>query len=133
MGSTKRLRSVVHSIAQHGMSSLSWLHPHAGQWAAAHDTTVVCLDPLVGDPLAAVKGAQKPLALAAAAFQARSRDILASESFSLSELAETRATFRFEGGNEWPSSCHVEFLLTSGRRLEVAIGPDDERVEIPRT
>jgi hypothetical protein len=95
MPSRKRLRSVVHSLAHHAASSLSYLHPHLGQATERAGKWAVEID-LLGN--AVVPEALKPtkqMELSLSALRERFAQMLASEQFAITDLAESRMLFEF--------------------------------------
>jgi hypothetical protein len=130
MGSTKRLRSVVHSIAHHAMSGLCYVHPHLGHARKplrAERVSVDLLHPKI-EPAPAPQLLE--IELSTNALRQMFGELLAGESLSTDGLGSAIATFFYKGDCVWPEACLVQVETTAGIKLEDAVGFDGRRAEI---
>ena len=100
----KRARSVIHSIAHHGVSALSWLHPRLGEECANQGLASVEINLL--EAAVSTNGfiASDETKNAINALKETFSKIAASECIDVTELAEATIQFGFEKG-KWPSLC----------------------------
>ena len=115
--STKRLRSVTHSIGHHGISALSHLHPHVGHLCRAAEMNSAVLDfknVLVMTP-DHVESA--PLLNALTGLRNTFQRILSAEGGSLDEICSARIEFFFTD-YDWPASCKVFVVSSQGAEIE---------------
>lgn len=130
MASTKRLRSVTHSIAHHAISGLCYVHPHLGEHCKAAgldqigvDLLVDRFDPPVSKPTPEIVGS-------VAALRQRFVELLDAEGLERADLARAVIVFIFSRSDRWPAGCHIEvekqagvvvqdMLDFAGRRAEV--------------
>ena len=117
---TKRLRSVVHSIAHHAVSGLCRLHPHLGAACKASGRDRIAIDLLNRSGTAGVDDPSDTVRGAAGALRATFAQIVRSEHMALADVAEASALFVFERGR-WPSACHVRVVPKAGRAVEITV------------
>ena len=120
MPRTKRLRSVIHSIAHHSVSGVCYLHPRLGQACHAEGVSRIAVDLMCDNAASDIERGSHEIGTAAAALRRKFRDILRSESLSANDLSEAKALFHFDRGR-WPSACCVRVVETSGQVSEVAV------------
>jgi hypothetical protein len=132
MRSTKRLRSVVHSIAHHAMSGLCYVHPHLGQARKLLGVERISVDLLHSTVESLPKPLPRAIELSTDALSEKFFDLLASESLSRSDVVSAIATFFYKGDCTWPEACLVRIQTTSGAESEDAVGHDGRRAEILR-
>ena len=103
MPSTKRLRSIAHSIGHHSISSLSYVHPHLGERCGALSLSAASVNLLDGSvSLPAPLSKFDPLALASRALHERFIRLLESERVDAATLREASIMFQFIQNNSWP-------------------------------
>ena len=132
MRSTKRLRSVVHSIAHHAMSGLCYVHPHLGQARKPLGAERVTVDLLNSRIEPSLSPPTREIELSTHAFRETFSRLLETEALQISDLTAAAATFFFKGDSTWPDGCLVEVETPSGIKLEDAVGFDGHRAEILR-
>jgi hypothetical protein len=123
MRSTKRLRSVCHSIAHHSVSGLSFLHPHllsACRRSGIDELVVSLLDK---EPCPVALRGDRALASALVSLRAKLESILASEDLSLAELSKARLTFAADTrySDDCATVCRAELALASGGACEYTV------------
>ena len=131
MPSTKRLRSIAHSIGHHSVSGLSYIHPHLGERCGAlslSEASVNLLDGTVSLPEPLPKF--DPLALASRALHKRFIRLLESENVEAATLREASIMFQFIQSKSWPDGCYVRMTTHEGVVLEEAVASDGTRAEI---
>lgn len=100
----KRARSVIHSLAHHGVSALSWLHPRLGDECASSGLTEVEFD-LIGEQITTKEfNGSKETLLAYNALRDTFKQILKSEKMDLSHIQSASITFGFKN-ESWPNFC----------------------------
>ena len=129
--STKRLRSVAHSIGHHAMSGLSFLHPHLGKVCATNGLTRCTLDLLSGRIAVPPGPHPAPAQMACSSLSKRFADIQNSEGIDRSELGRSEISFYFLDGS-WPSTCNVVIRTPAGIVVERAVGSDGFKDDTPR-
>jgi len=130
VASTKRLRSVVHSITHHGMSGLCFLHPHLGVVCKEHEWNEVAVDLLGAVAVPQLPNPSPELALSSDAFQAKFRQLLESEGIPIADLSSAVSVFQFELSRRWPHACFTRVATVSGVQVEDVVGQDGHRAEI---
>ena len=120
MPSTKRLRSVVHSIAHHSVSGLCYVHPHLGQACKETGTDRATINLLDSEPISLIEKTSPEIGLAAPGLREMFSRILRSEEMDQSDLSEALITFIFNR-SRWPSGCYVQVTSIEGRAIEVAV------------
>jgi hypothetical protein len=130
MRSTKRLRSVVHSIAHHAISGLCHVHPHLGQARkrlGAKEVAVNLLSPAISlalDPM------PRQIALSTAALRERFAALVVAERLKAEDIRTAAATFVYRGTCTWPDVCYVLVETNEGKRIEDAVGEDGRRARL---
>lgn len=132
MRSTKRLRSVVHSIAHHAMSGLCYVHPHLGQARKSLGAERVSVDLLHSNIEPSPSPLPREIELSTNALRETFSRLLDAEALQISELTSAVAIFFFKGDATWPDGCLVQVETASGIKLEDAVGLDGHRAEILR-
>lgn len=128
MVSTKRLRSVVHSIAHHGVSGLCHLHPHLGEACQGANLQTYELSLLSTSERSEFENSIKEIYLSTEALREQFLTIVDSENQSLDDLAEASITFRFLRGR-WPSGCYVVVKTRVGHKIDVEVDSMGDPVE----
>ena len=100
----KRARSVIHSIAHHGVSALSWLHPRLGEECANQNLEYIVINLLEAAVSTNGFAASEETKSAINSLKETFLKIAASEGIDITELAEATIKFGFEKG-KWPSIC----------------------------
>ena len=100
----KRARSLVQSIAHHGVSALSWLHPRLGEEAKKQSLSSIEIDLLTGKVITADFVQSDNTSAAISALKERFYNIAEAEGTDKSEIAKANIIFGFERGR-WPSVC----------------------------
>ena len=129
MPSTKRCRSVTHSIAHHALSGLSYVHPHLGDYCkqnGALNATINLLTPLESSISSSWP---KPLKLASIALGDKFIELLGKEQIHDSQIDIAEIMFQFRNGR-WPNSCLVNIHLKNGKTIECAIDRNGRPPEI---
>ena len=120
--STKRLRSVCHSLAHHTVSGLSWLHPHLAQACRAGHQRVAHIDLLAASPYPTGASEMQPLRLALQALRARLEQILASEGMALRDLATAAVAIEFTSDDDdYCTTCHAFLALPASHLVSYAV------------
>ena len=118
--SVKRLRSVVHSTAQHAVSGLCCVHPHLGKACAASRIQSVSIDLIRAGFEPKLVEVTKELKLSCEALRGKFRGILLSEALDLAALLTASATFQFRGSH-WPIGCHVATTTLDGTNVSATV------------
>lgn len=123
MPSRKRLRSVVHSLAHHAASSLSYLHPHLGHATEKAGRSEVEVDLLGNTVVPEGLKHTKPMELSLSALRERFAQMLASEQFNLGDLAESRLLFEFRAdfSDYWPTKVNALLKPNAGKCVVSAV------------
>jgi hypothetical protein len=100
----KRARSVIHSLAHHAVSALSFLHPRLGEECLQSGLTEVKFD-LIAELITGkeFKGSKETMS-AYNALKATFEQILQSEGMDLSCIKTASINFGFKK-DSWPSFC----------------------------
>ncbi len=129
MVSTKKLRGVVYNIAQHAMSSMSYIHPHLSEHCRATRLHRATVDLLNGTLAPRNEVVSTPLGLGMTALSDAFSNICESVGVEVSALSEAEATFEFaEDG--WPRWCYVRTRTRDGKDVEAAVDRDDRKAKI---
>ena len=129
--STKRLRSVIHSVAHHAMSGLCYVHPHLGEQCKAASVREAEVDLCAGVIRSDGLTVTEPLRRGTVALREKFVGILASEDL-LPDIIES-ATIRFQfGGSRWPISCYAALEDENGISLDVAVSSSGRKAETLR-
>jgi hypothetical protein len=132
MRSTKRLRSVVHSIAHHAISGLCNVHPHLGQARKRLGVKEVAVN-LLGPAISlALDPMPRQIALSTAALRERFAALVAVERLNPEDIRTAVATFVYRGACTWPDACYVLIETNEGKRIEDAVGEDGRRARLLR-
>ena len=129
MLSEKKLRGVVYNIAQHAMSSMSYIHPHLSEHCRAVRLHRATVDLLNGTLAPCNESVSTPLGLGMTALSEMFSRICESVGVEVSALSEAEATFEFaEDG--WPRWCYVRTRTRDGKELEAAVDSVDRKAKI---
>ena len=89
MESSKRLRSVVQSLAHHAISGLSYIHPHIGRENANRNISLYLLS---GETNPRIETPSKELVLSSQALKEKFIEILNAEKMDVSIVIETECS-----------------------------------------
>jgi len=131
MGSTKRLKSVVHNVAAHAISGLSCVHPDLGTVRKAEGTERVSVD-LLQPKISLTQPVCPEVDLSTSALRRTFASMLASESWEIGDLTSAVLTFIYRGQRTWPDACYARVETNAGRVFEDAVGADGQRAQILR-
>ncbi len=95
----KRARSVIHSLAHHGVSALSWLHPRLGEECKDSGVLEVTFDLVEGKITTKDFKASKETLCAYNALKATFEKILISESIHTGEIQSASINFGFKNSS----------------------------------
>jgi hypothetical protein len=126
---TKRLRSVIHSTAHHGVSGLSFLHPHAGEACRNAGIHTIAVDLLKPGFIPPISNTTKELKLSSEALRNKFANLLCAEGIEPSTIVQGFAQFAFHN-DIWPSTCYVQVVTTEGKMLEVAVDSIGSKTEV---
>lgn len=129
MPSTKRLRSVTHSTAHHGVSGLCYVHPHLGSICKDLGYREISVDLLKSGFDPQVAEVTIELALSTEALREFFAGLLESENISKSELTSAEAIFFFHKGR-WPSASVVRVVTNEDKIIESCVDSSGRRGEI---
>lgn len=120
MLSTKRLRSVTHSIAHHSVSGLCYVHPHLGSICKKHGYREVSVNLLTQEFKPELKNISRELELSTKALREFFRGVLESEKMSIVELNSAKAIFYFYKSH-WPSASVVSVMTNENKKIECCV------------
>ena len=127
--STKRLRSVCHSLAHHTVSGLSWLHPHLAQACRGGHQPVAHIDLLSASPYPTGASELQPLRLALRALRDRLEQLLISEGMTLKDLTTASLAVEFYSDrDDYSSTCHAFLATPTGPLVSYAVDVRGNRV-----
>ena len=126
---TKRLRSVIHSIAHHAISGLCYLHPHLGIKCKEVGIKSVRLNLLTGVYEPIFNDIPRELKLSTDTLLEKFVKLLLTEKIELDNLKEATAEFKFDK-ESWAEYCHVNVVTVAGKPLEVVVTSMGEVGEI---
>ena len=116
----KRARSLIQSIAHHGVSALSYLHPQLGEEAKKQSLTSVEIDLINGNVIPAEFAQSDSTRAAISALKERFYSIAEAEGINKSEIAKANIVFGFEKGR-WPSVCWASITGTNDKVASVKV------------
>jgi len=128
MENSKRLRSVVQSLAHHSISGLSYIHPHIGR---ENDNRNISLYLLSGETNPRIETPSKELVLSSQALKEKFIEILNAEKMDVSIVIETELQFEFDSSS-YPKSCYARIKTASGKEFEKVVAINGEIGEILR-
>ena len=116
----KRARSVIHSVAHHGVSALSWLHPKLGEEGKEQNFDEIsynfCSSKITTEgflPSLETSNAFSSL-------QETFERISATEKVFISEINDANITFGFYKG-AWPNYCICSLTSKNGKVVKVKV------------
>lgn len=116
----KRARSVIHSVAHHGVSALSGLHPRLGEESKAQKLQEItydfCRSKIATDGFQVSTETEKALS----ALQETFERIGAAEEVLLSQLSNASITFGFFKGR-WANYCICSVTSLDGKNVKVKV------------
>lgn len=116
----KRMRSVIHSIAHHGVSALSWLHPRLGEECKSQNIDSILINLLDGLILNQGFLVSNETMLATKELSNNFKRIAKVEGLDISDLAYAKLEFQFKKGR-WPSFCQVDVTGTDDTVFEIRV------------
>ena len=116
----KRVRSLIHSIAHHGVSALSWLHPRLGEECKSQDLDSMLINLLDGMIITQGVLASKETILGAKELSENFKRIAKVEGLELPDLVYAKIEFQF-GKGRWPSSCQVDVTGSDDTAFEIKV------------
>lgn len=119
---TKRLRSVIHSLAHYAVSGLSYLHPHAGNASKNAGISYIGIDLLKPGFVPLQITVTKELRLSSEALRDTFARLLRAEGIDPTGIAKGYLQFSFYD-DIWPAGCYVKVTTTEDNDLEVARRP----------
>lgn len=129
MPSTKRLRSVTHSTAHHGVSGLCYVHPHLGLTCKELGYREISVNLIVQGFNPELKEITKELMLSTNALREFFIGVLESENMNVSELTSAEAIFLFHKGR-WPSASVVRVITKENKTIESCVDSSGRSCEI---
>ncbi len=114
----KRARSVIHSLAHHGVSALSWLHPKLGEESKEQKIVEVTYDFCNSQVITEGFKSSNETKNAFAALQQTFERIASGEKIYLSQLNSASITFGFKQGR-WPNYCICCLTSKNGNSIQV--------------
>jgi hypothetical protein len=123
MASIKRLNSVVHSLAHHAVSALSYLHPHLAEACEDAGQTYAEIDLMQDEPCPSRYRARKPLQLAIGELKTFYTGLLESEGFILDKIERTNLLFSFDLAryDHYCSTCTARIQTKDGKCFEKTV------------
>jgi hypothetical protein len=120
MPSAKKLSGLCHNIAHHAVSGLSFVHPHVVATCRSGGLDFLSVDLLQADPCPERFRDVTPLRLSLRALKSKLESMLASEGFSLSDLAAAELTFRpfSKDSDDYSSVCYARLRSKTGHTYE---------------
>jgi len=126
----KRARSVIHSIAHHGVSALSWLHPRLGEECTKQGYSKIEINLL--EAMVSIQGfaASEETKNAITALKKTYSQIAESEEITIEELKEAKLEFGFEKGT-WPSFCLAKMSDKNNKSVSVKVDGFGNKYGVP--
>jgi len=116
----KRARSVIHSIAHHGVSALSWLHPTLGEECKSQNLESIGFNLTSGKFISKEFISSEETKNAFETLRETFSKIAESEGIDLSFIEKSTIVFGFER-DEWPSYCLCGLNLSDGREISIKV------------
>jgi len=116
----KRARSVIHSVAHHGVSALSWLHPRLGEECKTQGFKEIEFDLIEGNITSNAFTPSQETINAFSALKETFYKLAIGENISISDLYSTLIIFGFERGR-WPSYCVITLSTVEGKKISVKV------------
>ena len=129
MTSAKKLRSIVHNIADHSLSGLSYIHPHLAEHCRAVHVPRASIDLLTGTFAPGHELVSAPLGLAITALGKTFSRICEREGIDVGALSYARLTCEFAQGDS-PRWCHVRARTRDGKDVETAVDSLGREAEV---
>jgi len=120
MFKVKRARSVIHSVAHHGVSALSWLHPRLGEESKSQKVQEISYDFCVSKVTTGGFEPSTETEKAFSALQETFERIGSTEKVFLSQLSNASITFGFFNGR-WPNYCICSVTSIDGKNVKVKV------------
>ena len=116
----KRLRSAAHSVAHHGVSALSFLHPRLGEECKRNNHASVEIDLLSGILLCDTSRFTHETIKASKSLSRTFKDLLIVEKIDVKDIKNAIIEFHFIRG-KWPSSCEIVVAIADGRDVHCKV------------
>ncbi len=116
----KRARSVIHSLAHHGVSALSWLHPRLGEECKKSEVPKVTFDLILGVITTSEFNASKETLSTYRALKVNFDRILNSENIDLSSVQSASITFGFRS-DSYPSFCICKMVGIDEKEIDIKV------------
>ncbi len=116
----KRVHSLIHSIAHHGVSALSWLHPRLGEECKSQNLGIILINLLDGLILTEEFLTSNETLLAVKELSENFKRIAKVEGIEAADLAHAKLEFQFRKGR-WPSSCQIDVMGTDDTVFEIKL------------
>jgi len=116
----KRARSLIHSLAHHGVSALSWLHPRLGEECKLQSVAEIVYDLLNGKIYNSEVTLSKESLMAFGGLKVNFERIASLEGIYADQLSNASICFGFKGGT-WPNYCICSIESKSGKKLDVKV------------
>lgn len=116
----KRVRSLIHSIAHHGVSALSWLHPRLGEECKSQDLNSILINLLDGVIITQGFLASNETSLASKELSENFKRIAKVEGLDISDLVYAKIEFQFRKGS-WPFACQVDVTGSDDTTFEIKV------------
>ena len=131
MESSKRLRSVVQSIAHHAASGLCYLHPHLGEYGKNKSINKISVNLLSESFEPPLQEISSEIEMSVSALREKFEVILKSEKMCLTDIKDVVLEFEFDK-DDYPRYCYAKLTVESGKIFESAITSGGEVGEILR-
>ena len=116
----KRARSLVHSIAHHGVSALSWLHPLLGQECREKNINSVEFNLLSGEITTENFVASYGTLMAFSTLKQTFENIANKENVFPNQISNAFIVFGFEK-DDWPSYCISYMSGNNGKEINIKV------------
>lgn len=129
MRTTKRLRSVAHSIAHHAMSGVCFVHPHLGEARKRIGVKEAAVNLLQAEMSLRIEPVPQEIATSTAELRERFARLMAAERVGREHIVAAAITFLYRGTCAWPDACYVFIETASGKCVDDAVGQDGRRAQ----
>ena len=116
----KRARSLIQSIAHHGVSALSFLHPRLGEEAKEQSLKTIEIDLLSGKAITENFVPSENTKKAVSELKEMFFKISEAEDINNDEVVKANIVFGFERGR-WPSVCWASVTGNNGKVATVKV------------
>ncbi|WP_434939010.1 hypothetical protein ACRWQN_16905 [Shewanella sp. HL-SH8] len=120
MFKVKRSRSVIHSVAHHAVSALSWLHPRLGQECLGQNVIELNFDLLNSNITNQNFVASNETKMAFNTLKSTFERIAEAEGVEVNQLVNASISFGF-AKDHWPNYCCCSCTSSSGKFVSVKV------------